>query len=130
MKNYINGGLYGVQDLNLVEQLGSGVPRILKSYPKSSFIFGNSYIRMVFVANEPVYGINTNDVPQNTTQNTTQKIVELLLNSPNLTRKQIAKQIGISENGVKYQLNKMKNDGVIERKGSDRSGYWEILTKE
>ncbi len=52
------------------------------------------------------------------------------MNSPNLTRKQIAKQIGISENGVKYQLNKMKNDGVIERKGSDRSGYWEILTKE
>lgn len=114
------------RDLNMAEQLGSGVPRILKSYPKNSFIFGDSYIRMVFMSSEPVYSNTTDRFTQNTTQNTTQKILNLLLESPNLTRKQIAKEIGVSENGVKYQLNKMKNDRLIERKGSDRSGYWVV----
>ena len=36
------------KDLDLVEHLGSGVPRILKSYPKESFLFTSNFVRMVF----------------------------------------------------------------------------------
>lgn len=36
------------KDLELVEQLGSGVPRILQSYPQSSFYFSDNFIRMTF----------------------------------------------------------------------------------
>ncbi len=36
------------KDIEMVEYLGSGIPRILKSYQESSFIFSENFIRMVF----------------------------------------------------------------------------------
>ncbi|WP_288180970.1 ATP-binding protein, partial [Odoribacter laneus] len=38
------------RDLDLVEHLGSGVPRILKSYSKECFLFTENFLRMVFPA--------------------------------------------------------------------------------
>ena len=36
------------KDLDIVEYLGSGMPRILRAYPKESFIFTANFIRSVF----------------------------------------------------------------------------------
>ena len=36
------------RDLDLVEHLGSGMPRILQAYPKSCFRFTDNFIRMSF----------------------------------------------------------------------------------
>jgi len=35
----------------------------------------------------------------------------------------------ITENGVKYQLTKMKKEGVIERVSANKGGYWKVLFK-
>ena len=43
------------KDLDLVEQLGSGIPRILKSYSKACFHFSDNFLRMVFPSAEPVH---------------------------------------------------------------------------
>ena len=37
---------------------------------------------------------------------------------------------GITEDGVKYQLNKLKKQGRIARVGPDKGGYWEVINKE
>jgi predicted HTH transcriptional regulator len=42
------------RDLDLVEHLGSGVPRILKSYGKECFKFTENFLRMTFPASEQV----------------------------------------------------------------------------
>jgi len=43
------------------------------------------------------------------------------------SRRKIADILGdITEDDVKYHLNKMKKDGVIERVGADNGGYWKI----
>ncbi|SJN44551.1 ATP-dependent DNA helicase [Sphingobacterium sp. JB170] len=42
------------RDLELVEQLGSGVPRILESYGKECFRFMGYFIRMIFPISEGV----------------------------------------------------------------------------
>jgi len=36
------------KDLEMVEYLGSGVPRILRKYPRSVFIFTPNFIRIIF----------------------------------------------------------------------------------
>lgn len=36
------------KDLGMVEQLGSGVPRILESYGKECFSFSDHFLRMIF----------------------------------------------------------------------------------
>ena len=38
------------KDLDMVEQLGSGIPRILQSYSRDCFVFGDSFTRMIFPA--------------------------------------------------------------------------------
>ncbi|MEH6705800.1 MAG: ATP-binding protein [Galbibacter orientalis] len=44
-----NKGIMRVyKDLELVEQLGSGVPRILETYSKDCFKFSDNFLRMVF----------------------------------------------------------------------------------
>ena len=40
------------KDLELVEQLGSGIPRILEHYGKESFSFPDNFLRMTFIAKE------------------------------------------------------------------------------
>ena len=114
------------RDLNMVEQLGSGVPRILKVYPKSSFIFGNSFIRMVFVASEPVYDINTGGATQITTQKTTQKIIKLISQNKYITTLELAESLNRSRSAIAKQIAKLKEESVIPRIGPDKGGYWEI----
>lgn len=40
------------RDLDLVEHLGSGIPRILKSYGKECFKFTENFLRMIFPVSE------------------------------------------------------------------------------
>ena len=70
----------------------------------------------------------TQETTQKTAQKTTQKIVELLRERPALGRKELAELLGdITEDGVKYHLNKLKAEGVIRRIGPDKGGHWEVL---
>lgn len=98
------------KDLNMVEQLGSGVPRILKSYSKECFIFGDSFTRMVFPLNNSIL--------------TTRKILHLIETDPSVSIRELAAKLDyITEDGVKYHLNKMKKLGRIQRIGPDKGGY-------
>ena len=44
-----------------------------------------------------------------------------------LTRRELAERIGITPDGIKYHLGKLKAAGAIRRVGSDRAGGWEVL---
>ena len=44
-----------------------------------------------------------------------------------MTRRQMAEIIGISENGIKYHLDKLKSSGVIRHVGPTKAGHWEVL---
>ena len=65
---------------------------------------------------------------QKTAQKTTQKILEFLAIEPEASRVRIAEQLGdITEDGVKYQLSKLKRQGLIQRVGPANGGHWEVL---
>lgn len=51
------------RDLNMVEQLGSGVPRILANYPRSSYTFTAHFVRLVLPFSEG-YGKASWQVPR------------------------------------------------------------------
>ncbi|MCD4715368.1 MAG: winged helix-turn-helix transcriptional regulator, partial [Desulfobacterales bacterium] len=63
-----------------------------------------------------------------TTQKTTRKILSILKENPSASRKEIALILGdITEDGVKYQLYKMKKERILERIGPAKGGYWKII---
>lgn len=76
-----------------------------------------------------------NNSLEKTTQKTTQKklndnqleIVNLIrINSP-ITRKELATKLKLTEDGVKYNLNILLKNNIIERIGPDKGGYWKIV---
>ncbi|MEX0966610.1 MAG: winged helix-turn-helix transcriptional regulator [Bacteroidia bacterium] len=63
---------------------------------------------------------------QMTTQIISEKILDLLRQYPTMSRKKLAEVLGdITEDGVKYHLDKLKEEGKIERIGGTR-GKWKI----
>ena len=56
------------------------------------------------------------------------EIIELIRTNNSITRKQMADKIqSISVDGIKYNLRRLQELGVIRRVGPDKGGYWEIL---
>ena len=50
----------------------------------------------------------------------------LLDGNPSLTARDLDEQTGLSKCGIEKQLKKLRELGVVERKGSDKNGQWII----
>ena len=68
--------------------------------------------------------IRTNNFVMNDTQN---KIYELIANNKYITQKEIVELLGISIRTVKRNFKELIDNNIIERVGSNKKGYWEIL---
>ena len=67
---------------------------------------------------------------QETTQKTTQeKIIELIKKDPSITQTEMANKLGITRDGVSYNIKILKENGVIERVGSLKKGSWKIIKR-
>ena len=66
----------------------------------------------------------TQELPQETAQ---EKIIALLERQPGITRKEIAVQLGISADGIKYHLEKLKAAAKVRHVGSTKKSHWEII---
>jgi predicted HTH transcriptional regulator len=52
--------------------------------------------------------------------------LRLLKAKPQLTGKQAAEQLGVSQRGVEKQLAKLKATGRIARVGPNKGGHWQV----
>ena len=105
------------KDVGLVEQLGSGMSRILKEYDKSIFHISEHFIKVEFpfsLPKETIIIANGDDNGNETGNDNLEiwKVMEILSENPSITAKQMAKQMNISP-----------------RKVSRLKGYWKIKTK-
>jgi len=58
-----------------------------------------------------------------------QKILDLINDNPYITRNELADKLDITSDGVKYNLNKLNKNNIIERIGPDKGGYWKVKIK-
>lgn len=73
-------------------------------------------------------GATTQESGQKTTQETTQeKILAHLRVTPAMTGVDLAQAIGITADGIKYHLAKLKAAGRIQHHGPTKAGYWEVI---
>jgi len=76
------------KDLDLVEQLGSGIPRILQAYAKDSFHFSENFLRVTLPSTESV----------TRTQQDTQQVKELLkIFKGTHSRGELQEMLGLSD---------------------------------
>ena len=65
--------------------------------------------------------------PLKTPLKTKDKIVELIRINKNIAIKDMVLELDLSRDTINEHLARLKKDGIIQRVGSSRSGYWEVL---
>lgn len=55
-----------------------------------------------------------------------QNVLVLLYNNGHLTREQLCAKTGLSLGGIKKILNSLREKGLIERVGGNKTGYWKV----
>ena len=109
------------------EQSGHGVPTIVEKYGRRAFSFDNGMIKvtipLAFEREEIINRTNKENVKNNLTEN--QKYVYEFM-SLNIVGnlQEVADAVGLSLGGVKKICSKLKEYGLLERKGSKRDGIW------
>ncbi len=68
--------------------------------------------------------IKTNTEMLYTDTETADRIMAIMKEHPAITVKKIAQQLNLSVGGVRYHVNKMKKDGLVEHIGSSKNGTW------
>ena len=56
-----------------------------------------------------------------------QSTLELIMQNPSITIKQLSEDLALSEKTIKNRLALLKKEGFIVRVGSKTSGYWEVM---
>ena len=95
----------------LVEQLGSGIPRILETYGKECFQFSANFLRMVFPSAEPV---NTTDQGTDQAIDQVKALLSVMINEHN--RSELMDFLNLSHNHTFRQnyLHPAIEKGLIE----------------
>jgi len=127
-----------MQRANLVEKVGSGIKRIndaMNEYKldKPLIEYENIWFRIVFT--RPDLQSNSyqqrrsdiKDVTVSVTVNDTQKkILNIMRKQPRITYDELAEMVNKSRRTVIRQVKNLREKGLVQRIGSDKSGHWKI----
>lgn len=129
------------RDLDMVEYLGSGLPRILKAYPREVFAFSGRFIRIVFPIDPKALKLALEEdgdraetsvetpveTPVETSVETPEQIIMVLRDHPHMTLKEVAAGIKKSVRAVERASKKLIESGRLRRVGPKKGGHWEVL---
>ena len=122
--------------MGIVEELGSGMRKMFKYTP----LYANG--KEPIIEEQDVYRIEIPYIPtlqgsnveatqkstlKSTLKSTKKDIVEIILNSPDITIPQIAEQLGLNARGIAKHIKNLQNEGIIKRIGPDKGGHWEVV---
>lgn len=142
-----------LKELELTEGRSTGVPTIqekLAANGSPRATFETTEDRLTFLVhipvhagcdNKPVAGADkiinpvttetttetTTERGGKTTETTSEKIIRLMRENPQITNKELATACGITEDGVYWNTKKLRKNNIIRRVGGDFGGHWEII---
>ena len=140
------------RDVDLVEQLGSGISRILEKYDRQVFTLSESYLRVTFLYHEDFLrsedsdGGTTQETPvkapvkasgkrresvgkasEKTSEKTSEKMLRLLKSNSGITIAEMAVECDVSTRSIERNLKTLQKQGKLERIGPDKGGHWEVI---
>ncbi len=138
-------------DMDLCEQLGSGMKKILRIYPQSVFSVSEHFIDVRFdYAEEAMEILREQNQADNQKPNVSddrindrinviingkiteieRNIMELISEQPNATTDMFCQKPGKTARTVSRALKSLQEKGYLKRIGSRKSGVWEICSDE
>ena len=118
----------------MVEQLGSGIPRILDGYDRSCFAFSQHFLKMTFpkeleeVDGGTIGGTIGGQVggPMDDLTERQKEVLTVIKADQKIAIRKLAKLLDINVSAAQEHIDVLKQKKIIERIGGTR-GYWKIL---
>ena len=122
--------------MNFPENWGRGIEKIYSTcrnngLPLPEYTVNPGDIMIKFTGPEDKVvrtGRRVNDRVNDRVNEKERMLLELLTEDPGYTITQLSEKLGISRKTIATRLKKMKENGLIERIGSDHKGYWKLLS--
>ncbi|MCL2045420.1 MAG: putative DNA binding domain-containing protein [Oscillospiraceae bacterium] len=140
------------KDIELVEELGSGMQRILDAYDRSVFEITPSFVIVTFpyasdFDRDENENVNDNEFATNDKNNIDENngtisgtisgtingtinendVLKALKNSPNATYDELGDLFKIPRRTVARHIKTLREQGLIKRIGSNKTGYWKTI---
>ena len=127
-------------EMELVRELNEGIPRVFSvmkeaGLPEPEIVETDANVTVVLrngkTGADSLHATEktTQKTTENATEKTTEKILRILKEHPQATAGQLAEELGLTVDGVDYNIRKLKKQGQIVRIGGDRGGHWKIIEK-
>lgn len=115
------------RDLEYVEQMGTGIIRILQKYDKNCFEFFPNFIRVSFPYNENTFALKKEKVRLNENLSPLQNsILSLIQDEPTITQETLAKLLNTTKRTIQRNIKELIEQGILKRSGSNRQGVWKL----
>lgn len=123
--------------LHISEKSGRGVPKIVETYGREAFTFRENSIVVTIPFNrihqvgKKLGSKSTDRVSVRKPLNERRKLIlSEMRDNPNITKAELQKILKISGTAVDNNIAFLRRNGYIERIGSRRGGYWNVIDKE
>ncbi len=124
VSNPINKQLQKIMgQLGLVEQTGHGVPEIIKHYGKEAFDITENHITVTF---KFPFRIKVGESDYSSLNPSQRKVLSALKNEPTITTDGLVKIVKLQTARIAEIIRELKELGIIERIGSNKTGYWKV----
>jgi len=125
--------------MKIIEQWGSGIPRIINECSEYSLkepelidLDGdfrvNLYRLSLSTSVQTTQTNQTNQTHQTLLSEPETALLKLIEGHPKMTNAEMAQELQWNISRVKYYLQKMKKDGLIQRFGTVHNGYWKVYS--
>ena len=131
------------RDVDLVEQLGSGMRRMLGAYSPDIFRYTETFFHVDFrfagepfaAALTPKGGLKPKSGPKTRASSSATvelriQIFEYLSAHPDTTTRDITLHFGCARSAIMKHLAHLKASGVAQYVGTTRKGHWEVVRSE
>jgi len=117
------------RDMELVEQIGSGMSRILDAYDRSIFELTPSFTIVTFPFEEGFITQydNINGKMNDKINGKTKTLLNILKYNPTATIPDLVEVIGKSQSSISRELKEYQEAGLLRREGSRRNGRWIVV---
>jgi predicted HTH transcriptional regulator len=106
------------RDMDLVEQIGSGMSRILRAYDRSIFELSPSFTVVTFPFEEAFI------LPSGEINGKIKSILDVLKTNPDATIPDLVELTGRSQRSISRELKEYQDAGMLRREGARKNGRW------
>jgi predicted HTH transcriptional regulator len=119
------------RDMELVEQIGSGMSRILKTYDRSIFELTQGFTVVTFPFKNAFISPNEkiNGKINGKINDKIKAMLKVIKVNPTATIADLAELTGKSQRTISRELREYQDSGLLRREGSRKNGRWVVVDK-